>query len=381
MSCTHCGDRSPQPCSGGRLKRLAKCWRCWISEHGTTDATSRGPVAMEEDDAAATICGEEEDEDTHVAVPKAIASLWKQMWYEAETAGDVRISTAEGEKLRAHGAFLAAASPALKASLKQTGPTFLSRQELKVDMPTEPVRMLLELLYTGFMPETDLGHSLETLLDAFELCYSWQLLAIAEILEVKLAGLITPENVEMLLSVAVLRRASILRRACLEVVKSSSIEPSTRNSLDTTRIPGGGDREEARNQTASPTKRRARSPSPTKTHHSPRPPSQENNRRTGPGRRPPNWPVRSPRKSKAGANSRNIDDTEIGWPSGPFFHYDGPCRPPEEKTYEILGHPVEAMTPRTLRNNGVWPNVLQQFTGPHRHPEFRDHGAMLRHPE
>merc|ERR1712106_196780 len=85
-----------------------------------------------------------------------------------------------------------------------------------------PVQILLELLYTGSLPEDsapadeDGASSDECLSKVFQICHRWQLASLTDIVELQLVQAATVQNMENLLEFALLYGASELRRACID---------------------------------------------------------------------------------------------------------------------------------------------------------------------
>ena len=73
------------------------------------------------------------------------------------------------------------------------------------DLPNTRNTAITRLLYTGGLPTGEGGEpapSAETLLGVFGLCHRWQLAPLAELLEERLATMIMPENLEIMLEVS-----------------------------------------------------------------------------------------------------------------------------------------------------------------------------------
>lgn len=165
-----------------------------------------------------------------VHVPEAVVDLWERALHRGDLEGDLRIVASDCEGVGVHSHMLEEASPVLKAMLRSsmreghTGVGHSPAREVRVEESAAAVRAFVGLLYTGGLPTGEGGEpapSAETLLGVFGLCHRWQLAPLAELLEERLATMIMPENLEIMLEAAALHGAAALRRACLDAARGS----------------------------------------------------------------------------------------------------------------------------------------------------------------
>ena len=160
-----------------------------------------------------------------VSVPEAIVDLWEKLYQRAQTDGDVRIVARGGDCVKVHSLILMEASQVLKAMLQSpmkeghNGLGSNPAQEIKVDEPTEVVQCFVGLLYTGgFSADAGLP-SVETFLGIFGLCHRWQILGLIDQLESRLAQMVAIDDFDVVLEVALLHGAQVLKKACLALVE------------------------------------------------------------------------------------------------------------------------------------------------------------------
>ena len=164
------------------------------------------------------------------AVPRirvcgVIVDVWDSVFRGAAKDGDVVLvgstvavvpgSSAffEEQEVWAHAHVLKAASPVLRAML-ETRFREGEAQRIRTEESAVVLRALVGLIYTGSL-SAEVATNVEVLLDTCRLCYRWQLTVLADLLEVRLARMVTRENLEALLEAAVLHDSSVLRCACL----------------------------------------------------------------------------------------------------------------------------------------------------------------------
>lgn len=164
-------------------------------------------------------------------VPEVVVDMWERIFQRGLVEGDVEIIPSEGQSVRAYAHVLEEASPVLKAMLQSsmleggsssgslgTAPP----RKIRVEESARAVRTLVEMVHIGALTceedvgETGTDEASKALLDVFKLCHRWQLLKIGELLEMHLVCMVTHQNIEAMLEVAVLHGAPSLKSACLE---------------------------------------------------------------------------------------------------------------------------------------------------------------------
>eukprot|EP00928_Gymnodinium_smaydae_P031910 TRINITY_DN23266_c0_g1_i1.p1 TRINITY_DN23266_c0_g1~~TRINITY_DN23266_c0_g1_i1.p1 ORF type:complete len:390 (-),score=99.08 TRINITY_DN23266_c0_g1_i1:23-1192(-) len=159
-----------------------------------------------------------------VPVPEELLETWERVHSDMHSPDVVFRVGPESEEVLAHRSVLCAASSVLRAMLHSEMREG-ARKEVRVeDASTLAVRIVISLLYAGFMPETEEEPGVPVLVEALALGHRWQLLYVVNMLVADVTKNLNLQTVEIALDVALHLQLPDLLSACRDFIIAHSRE-------------------------------------------------------------------------------------------------------------------------------------------------------------
>lgn len=155
-----------------------------------------------------------------IAVPEGVVATWESALGDTASADVViRVKCANGkeddDEVQAHAAVLQGASAVLKAMLSTQAMREGAQKVIEVAGHTSgAVRLLLALVYTGTVSNTDEGPDVNTILSTLDLAHRWQLLHVVQMLAAAAAQRVDADSFEAAADAALRLELPPLLSAC-----------------------------------------------------------------------------------------------------------------------------------------------------------------------